>query len=94
MLFISDERLEAISALSGLTAEEKGAALADAESVYRYVRRSEGQRDGAVPEDAIREWGEGRDFDPDRLNRALAVLRETGRLVALDTNVSVPEAAA
>lgn len=84
MRFITDQAVEKIAALQGVDAAGRVQAFADADAVYLYLRRSEGQRSEAVPEAALRKWGEQNDIGPDRMNRALAVLRATGRVVALD----------
>lgn len=83
MRFITDQAVEQIATLEGLDAAVRAEAFADADKVYTYLRRSEGQRTDAVPEDALRKWGEQNDLDPDRLNRAIGVLKDTGRVVAL-----------
>jgi hypothetical protein len=83
MRFITDQAVDQIAALQDVDAAGRRQAFDDADTVYRYLRRSEGQRSDAVPEDALRKWGEQNDLDPDRLNLALEVLRETGRVVAL-----------
>lgn len=78
--FVTDQRVEGIAALESLSTEEKAQALQDAEAVYGFLRRSEGQRDQFVPEDALRGWGEQRDMTPERMNAALAVLASDGRI--------------
>jgi hypothetical protein len=83
MRFMTDQAVEQIAVLADADADTRTQALADADIVYRYLRRSEGQRGDAVPEDALRAWGEQNDIGPDRMNLALEVLKETGRVVAL-----------
>jgi hypothetical protein len=83
MRFITDQAVDQIAALQDVDAAGRQQAFDDADTVYHYLRRSEGQRSDAVPEDALRKWGEQNDLGPDRLNLALEVLRETGRVVAV-----------
>jgi hypothetical protein len=83
MRFLTDQAVEQIAALQDADAASRLQAFEDADNVYQYLRRSEGQRSDAVPEDALRKWGERNDLGPDRLNLALEVLKETGRVVAL-----------
>jgi hypothetical protein len=80
--FVTDQKVEGIPALERLTQDEKVQALHDAERVYAYVRRSEGQREGFVPEEALRNWGEKNSLPPERMNPAIAVLQADGRLLA------------
>jgi hypothetical protein len=87
MRFITDRAVDQIAALQDVPADDRVRTLADADRVYLYIRRSEGQRDGVLPgapEEALRTWGEQNDLDPDRMNLALAILQETGRVVAVD----------
>lgn len=81
--YITDQAVEQIAELQDVDAAGRVQAFADADAVYGYLRRSEGQRDGGVPDDALRTWGESNDLDPDRMNLAIAVLRATGRVVEL-----------
>lgn len=83
MRYITDRKADEIAALQGLSPDDRGRAIADAEQIYGYIRRSEGQRDGGVPEDAIRKWCESNDIGPDRTNRALQLMRDLGQLVPL-----------
>lgn len=81
MAYHTTQWLDGITSLSGLTVEEKAAALKDAESVYSYLRQSEGQRKGAVPDDALRTWAGENDLNPDTINKSIALLIETRRIV-------------
>jgi hypothetical protein len=83
MHFITDKKADELGALQGLDPEARGQAIADADQIYGYVRRSEAQQAKAVSETSIRKWAEKNDIGPDRANRALGVLRELGRLVPL-----------
>jgi hypothetical protein len=80
---MTDRAVDGIACLQDHDAAVRAQALVDADQVYLYLRRSEGQRQAPVPEDALRAWAEQEDVDPDRLNLAIAVLTETGRVVAL-----------
>jgi hypothetical protein len=82
MRFITDQAVDRIAALEGVDLETRRQAFDDADRIYAYLRRSEGQREGPVPEGALRKWGEQNELGPDRLNLALEVLKATDRVVA------------
>lgn len=84
MRFMTDQAVDQIAALADVDVETRQRAFEDADTVYGYLRRSEGQRDGPVPEQALRKWGEQNDLDPDRMNLALEVLKATDRVVTID----------
>lgn len=70
--------LEEIPALQAQPPEQRAQTLADADAVYAYVRRNEW-----VTEEKLRVWAERREMSPDRLNVALELLAQTGRLTAI-----------
>lgn len=81
---VTDERLAETPGLEGLETEQRLQAMRDARRVYDFLRRSEGQRDGAVPEDGLRAWGERQGISPDRMNAALSVLEAEQRIHVYD----------
>lgn len=81
MRYLTDKHADTIGALDGLDQAGRAQALADAERVYNYVRRNEN-----IDDDELRQYGERNELPPDRLNTALAVLTETGRLLAVNEN--------
>lgn len=76
--YVTDKALEEIPALQAQEPEQRAQTLADADAVYAYVRRNEW-----ITEDRLRKWAERRDLNPDRLNVALELLAQTGRLTTI-----------
>lgn len=77
-MYITDRKLQEIPGLAELDDAGKLQALQDAERIYRHVRRNE-----FIDETELRAYGERNDLNPDRLNVALGLLQDTGRLMLI-----------
>lgn len=79
-MFVTDRQIEQIPTLKDLNPGQRLEALADAERIYRYVRRNE-----FIDETDLRAYGERNGLNPDRMNTALAILEATDRLHNIPT---------
>jgi hypothetical protein len=82
LLYLTDTALEAIPSLAALDPAGQTAALADAGVVYAQVK--------AGPwgsHDALAAWAPSAGLTIDHLNAALQLLRETGRVHALEDSL-------
>lgn len=78
MLYIADSALADIPSLHGQDSTTIAQRVADAGRVLTYIRRNPW-----IDHDTLARYGE-RNLDPDRLNAAIALLGETGRLHVLE----------
>lgn len=78
MRYITDQQAAKIPALADLDPAGQALVLADAARVYTRVRRDEW-----ITRDDLATYGEQNDLPPDRLNAALELLTQTGRLLAV-----------
>lgn len=84
MRYITDKKAAELSSLP-TDAADREQVLVDAGRVLLYVRRNE-----FISEDELRAYGERNDLGPDRMNAALAFLRETGQLLVLPESRVLP----
>lgn len=80
MHYVTDTELARLPALENLDTQGRDQALTDAGRVYRYVGRNEW-----LTEDELRAYGERNDLPPDRLNRALTLLADAGKIATTGT---------
>lgn len=78
--FLTAAAAAKLSSLQGLTPTARRERVADAERVFARVKDQPW-----VDETELRAWGEANSLPPDRLTNALALLRDTNRVVYFDT---------
>jgi len=75
MQYVTDTELGRFPTLEALDPAQRDQALADASRVHRYIARNEW-----IAEEDLRAYGERNDLPPDRLNTALSLLADTGKI--------------
>lgn len=71
--FVTQERLEQI--VGDVDPDNLGTILADSKKVFEKI-----DQEPWITEASLRSWAEGQDMDVDRLNAALNLLRQSGRV--------------
>lgn len=84
MRYVTDKRLAEIPALANLDPDVMSNLLTDAAHIYGFLRRSEAQREDWVPDDALRAWADRQGLSPERVNAALGLLQDDGRVVSFE----------
>jgi hypothetical protein len=93
--FITDQRASEIPSFAALDPAARQGALNDAEAVYRFLRQNEAQSSKWTTENALRQWAATTGADDDRVNVAIEILVDSGRVlvVGASANMATTDAA-
>lgn len=83
MRYITDQHANDIPALQGLTAKQQREVLGDADHVYEQV-----EAHPWIDDAGLRERGKSNGLTPERIDDAVSLLTQTGRLLVVENQLA------